>query len=328
MNLVISYKATRMASTLFLLIAMLSLTACNKQTDKPAIPDASSPLTIHVALSTNVIHIGDRFSAIVTLGHPADTEIVIPLPEDGKNIVLLDREQNGKDLNEAFSQTVFEYQLTSFRPGSHLLWTQQIQCVSSEGKKEFKDLPDTRIEVSSVITKDNEQLRGIKGPVNWEQKKTWRMLVVLLIVVLIIFVLIYLVLHRRARAETPAVPPPVPPHILALRALDALLEKGYIKSSRIEEFYVELSSIARDYLENRFNLRAPEQTTEEFIHEAVNSHLLSQEHQQTLREFLEQSDLVKFARHAPEENDMQAAFDAAKHFVIDTQPGHPEEVSS
>jgi len=36
--------------------------------------------------------------------------------------------------------------------------------------------------------------------------------------------------------------------------------------------------------------------------------------------FLEQSDLVKFARHAPESADMQTAFESAERLVQETIP--------
>ena len=54
-------------------------------------------------------------------------------------------------------------------------------------------------------------------------------------------------------------------------------------------------SIIRRYLEDRFELRAPELTTEEFLTVAGTPVLLSHEHQKLLRDFLRQADLVKFA---------------------------------
>ncbi|HOW97476.1 MAG TPA: hypothetical protein PK634_06770, partial [Kiritimatiellia bacterium] len=107
---------------------------------------------------------------------------------------------------------------------------------------------------------------------------------------------------------------------IALRALQRLKERGLIEKAEIEPFYVELTGIARRYLESRFGLRAPERTTEEFIREASVSGLLSAAHQALVRDFLEQSDLVKFARFAPGIPEMNAAFASAEKLVVETRP--------
>ncbi len=84
----------------------------------------------------------------------------------------------------------------------------------------------------------------------------------------------------------------------------------------IEPFYVRLSSILRQYIEWRFKLRAPEQTTEEFL--ALASGGLIVTHRDLLSTFLHQCDLVKFARHQPDRSDMQNAFDSAVAFIEQT----------
>jgi len=60
--------------------------------------------------------------------------------------------------------------------------------------------------------------------------------------------------------------------------LDALSAGRRPGPESVERFYVELSAIVRDYLEDRFALRAPELTTEEFLAEAGRSPDLSREH--------------------------------------------------
>ena len=51
-------------------------------------------------------------------------------------------------------------------------------------------------------------------------------------------------------------------------ALNRLRAQGLIEQGQFEDYYVQLSSIVRHYLEDRFHLRAPEMTTEEFLHDA------------------------------------------------------------
>jgi hypothetical protein len=118
-------------------------------------------------------------------------------------------------------------------------------------------------------------------------------------------------------------PPPLKPHETALNALRDLLAKGWIESENAEPFYIELSSIIRRYLEDRFGLRAPERTTEEFIREATTSRFLSSDHQILTSEFLEQCDLVKFARYQAGREDMKNGYRAAERLVRETIPTPP-----
>ena len=75
----------------------------------------------------------------------------------------------------------------------------------------------------------------------------------------------------------------------------------------------------RRYLEDRFELRAPELTTEEFLASVGESPDLSREHQVLLREFLRQADLVKFAGVRPAADDIQQSVDAARQFLEETK---------
>ena len=123
--------------------------------------------------------------------------------------------------------------------------------------------------------------------------------------------------RQRQRSRIVAVPPQ-PAHVFALQALQRLEQQNLIGQRQIEPFYVQLSAILRHYIEWRFRLRAPEQTTEEFLAAAMTSGGLIATHRDALRAFLQHCDLVKFARHEPTSDDMQRTFDSAKTFVNQT----------
>ncbi len=105
--------------------------------------------------------------------------------------------------------------------------------------------------------------------------------------------------------------------------LDRLLAKPRPAAEQIDAFYVELSGIVRRYLEDRFELRAPELTTEEFLASVGQSPDLSRDHQALLRDFLRQADLVKFAGIQPTSNDIEHSLDAARRFIDETQENAP-----
>ena len=120
-----------------------------------------------------------------------------------------------------------------------------------------------------------------------------------------------------------APPPPTPAHERAYRDLEWLLAQGFIDRGELKEFFFHLSRILREYIENRFGLRAPERTTEEFLgelsHEAGRAAPIPREHQRLLSEFLERSDLVKFAKYTPAKDEIESSFESAKRFIESTR---------
>ena len=101
--------------------------------------------------------------------------------------------------------------------------------------------------------------------------------------------------------------------------LDELLVGGLPSTGTMDAFYVDLSLIVRTYLEDRFGLRSPELTTQEFLTEMGRSPDLARSHQQLLRDFLEQADLVKFAGLRPSSDVVSESVSAAVRFLEETR---------
>ena len=96
-----------------------------------------------------------------------------------------------------------------------------------------------------------------------------------------------------------------------LRAMVNLMEDP-------ERFCTALSEIVRVYLEERFRIRAPEQTTEEFLADTQKNAVLDQKHRELLADFLAQCDLVKFAGYQPVREDLAKLHQSAGDFVEET----------
>lgn len=124
---------------------------------------------------------------------------------------------------------------------------------------------------------------------------------------------------RRPRASHYAREVAVPPHVRALRELQRLRDAVRSTPAQVDAFYVATSQVLRDYVEERFAVRAPERTTEEFLRELEGSVELLREHRSELRQFLLQCDMVKFARHLPGEAEHLATWQQAVAFVEATR---------
>jgi len=106
---------------------------------------------------------------------------------------------------------------------------------------------------------------------------------------------------------------------LARAELDALLYGPRPDAASMGAFFVRLSGIVRRYLEDRFGLRSPELTTEEFLVELARSPDLYRSHRDLLERFLERADLVKFAHHLPDAAAVDESVRAAQSFLEQTR---------
>ncbi|MFK7738150.1 MAG: hypothetical protein AB8B50_19135 [Pirellulaceae bacterium] len=111
---------------------------------------------------------------------------------------------------------------------------------------------------------------------------------------------------------------------IAMQRLRPLLSQSSSGKVGAEQFFVEISDVVRRYLEDRFELRAPELTTDEFLQLASEKSGLSREHQHLLSEFLSQADVIKFAGVQASSQDIQRSSDLAMRFLEDTRADAPD----
>ncbi len=152
-----------------------------------------------------------------------------------------------------------------------------------------------------------------KPPLTIANPWFWFWVVIILLVLATAFFL-----WRRWRKKN-AVKPPIPvipPHVRARRQLEDAL--AFISEPKL--FSIRVSDALRQYLEERFDFRAPERTTEEFLYELQNTNLLAPDQKERLAEFLSACDLVKFAKYEPTEVELRALHSSAVQLVNETEP--------
>jgi hypothetical protein len=156
-------------------------------------------------------------------------------------------------------------------------------------------------------------------------------------------------LWRRRKREKAALAIVLSPEDLARRELQKLADSGWMETN-VKIYFVELTAIVRRYIERTIGIRAPEQTTEEFLREisraGATAGLSSSDgfssglgtagqassgtrlSSVALKNFLESADLVKFAAHRPRREDIEESFRRAETFVGQRVPhaaSSPEE---
>jgi hypothetical protein len=121
-------------------------------------------------------------------------------------------------------------------------------------------------------------------------------------------------LYRRffaGRRPTPS----LSPHERALAALAGLQQQRLIEQGRYADYVVAISAVVRQYTEERFGLHAPEQTTEEFLHDLTHQAGWTPSQRERLQQFLQQCDLVKFAQHSLSRDEARVLYEYAEAFI-------------
>ena len=121
---------------------------------------------------------------------------------------------------------------------------------------------------------------------------------------------------RRRRAEPDAEPvvPELPADYVALKALAEIEAMGLAEKGHYKKYYTLVVDVLRHYLERRYVVATMDRTTDEILHELD----LGGRKVDDLEELLREADLVKFAKHKPEE--ARATLKTARDIVVNTTP--------
>ena len=288
---------------------------------------AQGPLTVQVKLDKDRISIAQtvqlRLEAVIEEGYQVQMPVmgeVLGKYEFG----ILDYESlPDRLLEEGKLLKVRQYRLEPIVSGTYsipeLKFTFQEKGPprDDEQPKQYELLTEEiAVEVASLVDEDLEGLtiadiKNVAAPVQ-TQSRWWIWLVVIAGVgTMAVVVLIWL--RRRGKDKLERVFKPA--HEIAYQRLRELVARDLVGAGRTKEFYEGISDIVRRYIEHRFDLKAPERTTEEFLQEAGSTSLLSDDHKEMLGKFLQHCDMVKFARYGPTKEEIQKTFDLTMEFI-------------
>jgi hypothetical protein len=175
------------------------------------------------------------------------------------------------------------------------------------------------IEVASLLGDSDEegQIAEIDGVVRLRDYTAIIWFAVFVVVVLIVAVLI--IVKSRRKKEVVAQRVFRSAHAIAFGRLKELEGEGLVSAGKLKVFYERVSNILRYYIEDRFTLKAPERTTEEFLFELKSATVLADGDKDSLEKFLRHCDLVKFAKHEPDDEQVRLTVDLVRDFVDRTK---------
>jgi len=181
---------------------------------------------------------------------------------------------------------------------------------SAESQLRMKAYTDPLQLYATTIAVDTTQafrplVPPIEKPVSMQEVFPW--ILGALLLVLAGLVVWYFVKRRKPKVDENGEPikgPVIPPYTKAIGDLESLKQQKLWQVGKVKEYYSGLTDIAREYIEGQFQVNAVEMATDDILRE-VRDLNFDERLYGKLKETMELSDLVKFAKYSasPLEND-------------------------
>lgn len=271
---------------------------------------------VRVSVDRRAILIGDRIIYKIEASCPRGSQAELPKFKDNTagDFEIKDSGSRTESLLFGGKKYTAWYAITAYTPGKYKT---PAAAVRFRGPKDAdwkaKGLNQIDIRVDSVLPKDAKPtgVRDIKGPLAPFSPNYGLIAAIAAAIALAAFAIISYIRYRSR------VPPRSPYEIAVAELADA---KAFLASSSdIKAYYVKVSDCIRKYIENVFDLRAPEMTTQEFLYSLQAAGQLPPEYKELLKEFMEACDLVKFARYVPAQKEAESVLTAAGNFIEGTK---------
>jgi hypothetical protein len=282
------------------------------------------PLTVHIRADKAKITIAEtvllELEAVIEPGYEVQMPKVDKVLE---SFGIVDWDSLGDKLDENGNVVSrYRYRLEPFLSGTYPIgaFTFEFHDVNSPEEKKYELTTEPiDIEVTSLLDDQRAELKieDIEDVVEIPEEPSFRWAWALGVVAVLAAGGTWFWLRRKRVKELVRIFKPA--HELAYERLRILVKEDLVGAGRIKEFYERISDILRHYIEHRFSLRAPERTTEEFLYELANTNVLPEADKDSLAQFLQHCDLVKFARHEPTAEQIQETFDLVKAFIEKTK---------
>ncbi|OGU75350.1 MAG: hypothetical protein A2V93_09800 [Ignavibacteria bacterium RBG_16_34_14] len=155
--------------------------------------------------------------------------------------------------------------------------------------------------VHTVAVQPEEDIKDVKEPI--KIPLDWKMVLLYLLIILAVAATAYFLYKRykkklEGKEDIEETAPRLPSYITALNNLHQLEEEELWQKGRVKDYHSRITEIIRRYFEERFYLPALELTTTEVMRR-LKERYDTTEILKTTEEFLNNADLVKFAKYNP-----------------------------
>lgn len=279
------------------------------------VPTAGPSVVTHLEPHPRLT-VGDRFDLALVLTAPHQSLVTGPLA-DSTGVFQVAGETRKSKNDPEHDVTTYKLSLAGFEPGVHAVPV--FSFVVRSGARTDTVTSDTAsVTIASVLPDSMKAINGIKPAEEFPNWWLWLIPVGVILAGLLAWA--GRRLYRRLKRLREDSLAPLPPWEEALAALDSLPWRDWLQGGEIKRYYYALSEVLKRYIERRFDFQAAEQTTTEIM-ASMRVHRVPMRDE--IRRFFERTDLVKYAKWSPPEDEALAAIDRVREFVVKTRPEAP-----
>ena len=299
---------------LFYIGLILFLYTCGKN------ESLNGSFQLSVSTDTSFVAIGDLIRFRIQTKFLRDNYLVVPQTQFSEPLEVRQLEPL---YNENGKITGIDYILSVWDTGTVFIPAITVNVFKPDSTLDFELNTDSlEINVVSMVAKTGSQsMRPIKGPVPVSRR--WPMTTIILVLLLAgILYGLYIIYGKRIpteNIEVETVQSSKTPDEMALEKLNHLKGSKYMQSGEIKEFYVQLSYILREYVENSVYIKTLEMTTEE-IKKYRSVIPFDRDQLSIWIHLLQRADLSKYAKSDPEKMICHEDLAAGETFVKNTVP--------
>ncbi len=289
-------------------------------------PAWGQPVKVTATLDSARILIGDQINLKLEVEKPAGLKIrfaQIPDSLAGKIEVLKKSGIDTTRMKDNSLKLVQNLLITCFDSGSYQIPPFRFD-VSEPGKNDSLFTDWLTLKVMTL------QIDTAKGPTDIKLpydapltlKEVTPYMMGIILIGAILFLLLYSIKRKKKNMPLFVKPqkPKEPAHIIALRELDRIKEEKLWQKDKIKEYYSDVTEVLRVYIEDRFEIPAMEQTSNEILTSIQrNRNLINDRTLNYLTQILPLADLVKFAKYYPLPDDHSIVLANAYLFVNETK---------
>jgi hypothetical protein len=281
--------------------------------------------------STNIL-IGDQIKLFLEIDYPKNVTVEFPeTPAVDSLIEVLGKSKidTVQIENSELEKQIRSYTITSFDSGFYRISPQWFK-INVNGTVDSVPTNGVSLHVYSMEIDTTRGLTDIKMPyaAPLTLKEVTPYILGILLLGAIIFLVLYSIKRRKKNKPFFALPvkPKEPPHIIALRELDRIKSEKIWQKEKTKQYYSEVTDVLRTYIEDRFEIRAMEQTTDEILDSfRYRKDLISEKNYQNLSQILSVADLVKFAKYKTLPDDDNLTLVNSYFFVNETKKEEPKK---
>lgn len=313
----IDYKYGFMYKTLRIFVLMVCAALCTRYA-------YAQDVTVTTRMDANKIMVGDQARLFLEVkSNPSSVAVHWPqFPDTFNHLEIVEK---GK--------------IDTVRQGGHVAYKQRLLITGFDsgvfnipafifayspvqgGETQSVASDSLQLLVQTVPVDTSKAFKPIKGLMevkgSWLDY-IWYILGALILLGVGIFIAFYFLKNKKVAAPKPQGPAETLQE-RTLRLLTELDAKQLWQKKQVKEYYVILTDIVRNYIEQRFNTPAMELTTDELLYKAQH-HRELQPYHGLLSGILYTADLAKFAKAEPLPQEHMDAMEKAKQLVITSKP--------